>query len=60
MVEILPYFLFNLSPIFRPKKVNDKLVIAKMSDENIYFCVINDNPIPVVKLSILTDNPNNK
>lgn len=59
-VEILPYFWFNLLPIFKPKKVKDKLVIANVNAENIYLLVIIDNPIPVVKLSILTDKPNKK
>ena len=60
MVDIFPYFLFNVSPKFNPKYVNSILVMQKMVDEKMQFLVINDNPIPVVKLSILTDNPNIK
>ena len=60
MVDIFPYFLFNVSPKFNPKYVNSMLVTQNTVDEKMQFLVINDNPIPVVKLSILTDNPNNK
>ena len=60
MVDIFPYFLFNVSPKFNPKYVNNMLVTQNTVDEKMQFLVINDNPIPVVKLSILTDNPNIK
>ena len=60
MVDIFPYFLFNVSPKFNPKYVNSMLVTQNTVDEKMQFLVINDNPIPVVKLSILTDNPNIK
>ena len=60
MVDIFPYFLFNVSPKFNPKYVNSILVMQNTVDEKMQFLVINDNPIPVVKLSILTDNPNIK
>lgn len=60
MVDIFPYFLFNVSPKFKPKYVNSILVMQNTVDEKMQFLVINDNPIPVVKLSILTDNPNIK
>ena len=36
------------------------LLASNTVDEKMQFLVINDNPIPVVKLSILTDNPNIK
>ena len=60
MVDIFPYFLFNVSPKFNPKYVNSILVMQNTVDEKMQFSVINDNPIPVVKLSILTDNPSIK
>ena len=60
IVDIFPYFLFKIFPRFSPRKVNDKLVTENTLADNIYLSVIAGNPIPVVKLSILTDNPNNK
>ena len=60
MVDIFPYFLFNVSPKFNPKYVNIILVMHNTVDEKMQFLGIYDNPIPVVKLSILTDNPNIK
>ena len=60
IVEIFPYFLFKIFPRFSPRKVNNKLVTENTLADNIYLSVIAGNPIPVVKLSILTDNPNSK
>lgn len=60
MVDILPYFLFNILPRFNPKNVNNKLVTENIKADITYLSVIAGNPIPVVKLSMLTDNPNNK
>ena len=59
-VDIFPYFSFNIFPKFKPKYVKDRLVIKNINDDNRYFSVIPPNPIPVVRLSILTDKPNNK
>lgn len=59
-VDILPYFLFKIFPKFNPKNVNTKLVIENINADNMYLSVIAGKPIPVVKLSILTDKPNNK
>ena len=60
IVDIFPYFLFKIFPRFSPRKVNNKLVTENTLADNIYLSVIAGNPIPVVKLSILTDNPNSK
>ena len=56
MVDILPYFLFNILP----KNVNNKLVTENIKADITYLSVIAEKPIPVVKLSILTDSPNSK
>lgn len=37
-----------------------KLVIENMNDDKKYLSVVAGSPIPTVKLSILTDNPNNR
>lgn len=60
MVDILPYFLFNILPRFSPKNVNNKLVTENIKADITYLSVIAEKPIPVVKLSILTDSPNSK
>ena len=60
IVDILPYFLFNIFPKFNPKNVNNKLVMENIKADITYLSVIAGKPIPVVKLSIITDNPNNK
>ena len=60
MVDILPYFLFNILPRFSPKNVNNKLVTENIKADITYLSVIAGKPIPVVKLSILTDSPNSK
>ena len=60
MVDILPYFLFNILPRFNPKNVNNKLVTENIKADITYLSVIAEKPIPVVKLSILTDSPNSK
>ena len=59
-VDILPYFLFNILPRFNPKNVNIKLVTENIKADITYLSVIAGKPIPVVKLSILTDSPNSK
>lgn len=59
-VDILPYFLFNILPRFNPKNVNIKLVTENIKADITYLSVIAEKPIPVVKLSILTDSPNSK
>ena len=60
IVDILPYFLFNIFPKFNPKNVNNKLVMENIKADITYLFVMAGKPIPVVKLSILTDKPNNK
>lgn len=60
IVDIFPYFLFKMFPRFSPIYVNVRLVIEKIPADNIYLFVIIGRPIPVVRLSMLTDKPNNK
>ena len=59
-VDTLPYFLFKIFPRFKPKYVNIKLIIENIEAANMDLFVIAGNPIPVVKLSMLTDSPNIK
>ena len=59
-VDTLPYFLFKIFPRFKPKYVNIKLIIENIEAANRDLFVIAGNPIPVVKLSMLTDSPNIK
>ena len=59
-VDTLQYFLFKIFPRFKPKYVNIKLIIENIEAANRDLFVIAGNPIPVVKLSMLTDNPNIK
>lgn len=59
-VDILPYFWFRIFPKFSPNNVKMKLVTENINDDNKYLLVIAGRPTPVVRLSILTDNPNNK
>ena len=59
-VDILPYFLFSILPRFSPKNVNNKLVTENIKADITYLSVIAGKPIPVVKLSMLTDSPNSK
>ena len=56
-VDIFPYLMFMTFPIFKPKLVNKELIMAKIILERKYLFVIADKPIPVVRLSILTDKP---
>lgn len=59
-VDILPYFLFSILPRFSPENVNNKLVTENIKADITYLSVIAGKPIPVVKLSMLTDSPNSK
>lgn len=60
IVENFPYFWFKTFPKFRPRSVKRKLVIENINDDNMYLFVMAEKPIPTVKLSILTDKPNNR
>ena len=53
-VAILPNFFTRISPSFTPQYVNVALVKEKITAARIIFSVKFPNPIPILKLSILT------
>ena len=40
MVDILPYFLFNILPRFSPKNVNNKLVTENIKADIKYLLIV--------------------
>ena len=57
-VAVFPSNLLNNFPIFNPKNVKRKLVIEKITGGKNKTLLIVPSPIPTVKLSMLTVNPN--
>ena len=57
-VEYFPNLSVNLPPVFKPTNVNIKLTNEKMLTANILLLDMVDNPIPTLKLSMLTLNAN--